>query len=56
MAIVSIFVLFEKHWLHNRCFGFPKVTQADTDEAIALLRTKLHSLSQLQGNVSQFFA
>jgi len=49
-------VLFEKNRLRNSVFGFPKVAQANANEPIALLQTEIDPLSQLQGDVSQFFA
>ena len=48
-------MLLEKGGLGNRLFGFSKVAQANADETIALLRTEIHSLSQLQDNIGQFF-
>src|SRR6516164_2259289 len=56
MEIVSIFVLLEKDRLLISDFGFPKVAQTNADEPVALLRTEINPFSQLQGDVSQFFA
>src|ERR1019366_2602501 len=55
MGIVSIFVLLEKDRLRSSVFGFPKVAQTNANKSIALLRTEINPLSQLQGDVSQFF-
>ena len=48
-------MLLEKCGLGNPLFRFPKVAQANTNKSIALLRTEINPLSQLQGDVSQFF-
>ncbi len=56
MEIVSIVVLLEKNRLRSSVFGFVKVAQTNANEPIALLRTKINPLSQLQGDVSQLFA
>ena len=56
MGIVSIFVLLEKDRLRSSVFGFPKVAQTNANEPIALLRTEINPLAQLQGDVRQFFA
>jgi hypothetical protein len=55
MGIVSIFGLLEKDRLRRGVFGFQKVAQANTNEPIVLLRTAINPLSELQGDVSQFF-
>ena len=47
---------FEQNWLRPSLFRFAKVAQADPYKAKALLRTKVYSFSQLQGDVRQLFA
>jgi hypothetical protein len=49
-------VLFEKDWLRDSVFGFLKVTQANADKPITLLRTKINPLSQLQDDACQLLA
>ncbi len=56
MGIVSIFVLLEKDGLRSSLFGFPKVAQPNADEPIVLLCAQVHSFSQCQRDVGQFFA
>ena len=51
-----IYVLLEKDWLRGCVFGFLKVTQANANEPKALPQTEINPISELQGNVSQFFA
>ena len=50
------FVLLEKDRLCSGVFGFLKVAQTNANKPIALLRTEINSLSQLQDDVRQFFA
>src|ERR1035438_8404899 len=54
MGIFSISGLLEKARLRGGVFGFQKVAQANTNEPIALLRTEIDPLSQLQGDGGQF--
>ena len=49
-------MLLEKDRLRNSVFGFLKVAQTNANEPIALLRTEINPLSQLQDDVRQFFA
>ena len=49
-------MLLEKDRLRSSVFGFLKVAQTNANEPIALLRTEINPLSQLQGDVGQFFA
>ena len=51
-----LFVLLEQDRLRSSVFGFLKVAQTNANKPIALLRTKINPLSQLQGDVRQFFA
>jgi len=53
--LFSIFVLLEKDWLRSFVFRLLKVAQTNANEPITLLRTEINPLSQLQGDVSQFF-
>src|SRR5208283_3912793 len=56
MRIVSIFALLKKDGLHRSgVFRFLKVAQTNANQPITLLRTEINPLSQLQGDVSQFF-
>ena len=48
-----LFVLLEKDPLCSSVFGFLKVAQTNANKPIALLRTKINPLSQLQGDVRQ---
>ena len=49
-------MLLEKDGLHRSVFRFLKVTQTNANQPITLLRTEINPLSQLQGDVRQFFA
>ena len=51
-----LFVLLEKDRLCSSVFGFLKVAQTNANKPIALLRTEIDPLSQLQGDVRQLFA
>ena len=51
-----LFVLLEKDRLCSSVFGFLKVAQTNANKPIALLRTKVNPLSQLQGDVCQLLA
>ena len=51
-----VFVLLEKDWLRISVFGFLKVAQTNANKPIALLRTKINPLPQLQGDVRQLLA
>ena len=51
-----LFVLLEKDRLCSGVFGFLKVAQTNANKPIALLRTKINPLSQLQGDVCQLLA
>jgi hypothetical protein len=53
---MSISVLLEKDRLRSSTFRLLEVAQANAYEPIALLRTEIDPLSQLQGDVRQFFA
>ena len=48
--------LVEKSWLCPSLFRFAKIAQTDPYKAKALLRTKVYSFPQLQGDVRQLFA
>jgi len=48
--------LLEELWLSGRFVDFSEVAEADTDEAEALVRPKVHTLSQLECSVGQLLA
>jgi hypothetical protein len=49
-------VLFEKRWLRANLFGFSNIAQTNPYETIALMYSKSHSLSQLEGALCQLVA